>query len=450
MKRWFADGVFRAVVRNASYLGSAKLLAAPLSLLALACAGRGMTPVMFGILMVVHTYATSAGALAKFQTWQFIVRYATPALQRGDTPFARDTIRFAFGLDIASGLFGMAGAMLLLPFLAGQFDLHGQTLLLALLYCTLVPTMSAATATGVLRVLDRFDLIGMQQLATPALRAVGAVTAYFMDLGFIGFVVTWYVADLAGDLVLWVLAARELRRRGMLSAFRPGLFKTARRLPKAWGFVWTTNFGHSLYAAWGPLSNLVVASILGPVAAGLYKIAGTLLDSSSKPADMLSRGFYPEIMRLDPSSRRPWQLGLRVGLLAGLIGMAMVALVVIFGQPLIGLIFGSKYLAAFGLLQVMIWSLMISMASFPLESLLYMVGRQQAALAMRAAATILYLGLLAFLTHRFGLIGAGFAYLLGVLLNAGFMLAPVIASYRRRAGFAGHGDLLRTNGEAGA
>jgi len=438
MKRWFADGAFRAVLRNAGYLGSGKLAGALLGLIALACAGRGLNPVGFGILMVVHTYASTAGALVKFQTWQFIVRYGAPALQRGDRRIARDAIRFAFGLDIASGLVGMVLAMAALPFLARLLEIEGQAFWLALAYCTLVPTMSSATAVGVLRLLDRFDLIGGQQIVTPILRSIGASIAYFGDLGFVGFVVTWYVADIAGDLALWALATRELKRRDMLDAFRPGLFGTARRLPRAWGFVWTTNIAQSINSAWGPLSNLVVAGTLGPVAAGLYKIASTLMDSTAKPANLLSRGFYPEIMRLDPTSKRPWRLGLRVGALAACLGITVILLVTVGGKPVVAFIFGHKYLAAFGLLQIMTLSLAVSTAAFPLESLLYMVDRQRAALAAQTASAIIYLALLYLLTRWFGLNGAGFAFLIGTILTAVLMLIPTIVSYRDRANYRPH------------
>ena len=438
MKRWFADGVFRAVLRNAGYLGSGKLVGALLGLIALACAGRGLTPAMFGVLMIIHVYATGAGALVKFQTWQFIVRYGAPALQRGDKIYARDSIRFAFGLDIASGLIGMVLAMVALPLLADRLDMAGDTLPLAWIYCTLVPTMSAATAVGVLRLLDRFDLIGTQQVVTPILRAIGAAIAYFGHLGFVGFVATWYIADLAGDLVLWAMAARELKRHGMLDAFRPGLFGAARRLPNAWGFVWTTNIAHSIAAAWGPLSNLIVAGTLGPIAAGLYKIASTLMDSTSKPADLLSRGFYPEIMRLDPISKQPWKLGLRVGALSACIGIAVILLVMVGGKPVIGLIFGRKYLDAFDLLRLMAWSLVVSTAAFPLESLLYMVDRQRTALAMQTLSAALYLCLLYALTRVWQLDGAGIAYLVGTVLTGLLMLIPTLISYRDRAQYRPH------------
>ena len=433
MRHWFKDGVFRAVLRNAGYLGSTKLIGAALGLVALVCAGRGLDPVLFGVLTLIHTYATGAGAIVKFQSWQLILRYGAPALLRDEPRTAEDSIRLAFGLDLASGLVGMAAAMAVLPLVAADFGIDHGHLVLAMIYCTLVPTMAAATPTGVLRLLDRFDLLAAQQLATPLLRGTGAAVAFFAHLGFPGFVVAWYVADLAGDLILWGLAVRELRRRGMLGALRPGLLGTARRLPQAWGFVWTTNIATSLGAGWGPISNLIVGGVLGPAAAGLYKIASTLLDSAGKPADLLTKGFYPEIMRLDPASRQPWRLGLRTGLLAGAIGLAVVVLILLGGRPLIGFAFGHRYLPAVPLLDLMMVALTISMASFPLQSLLYMVGRQRAALVAQAAATLLFLGLLAGLAHTFGLEGAGSAYVLGNAALALFMLVPVVSSYRQRA-----------------
>ena len=433
MRHWFADGVFRTVLRNAGYLVSGKLAGAVFSLVAFACAGRALTPAVFGVLMIVHAYAHTAGGLTKFQTWQFIVREGAPALHRGDVARASDAIRFAFGLDIASGLVGMVGAMLLLPWLAARFGIDLATLPLAMVYCTLVPTMSAATPAGTLRILDRFDLIAAQQIVTPVLQAAGAVLSYFGGFGFIGFVATWYLSDLLGDLVLWFYTVRELRRRDMLGALKPGLMGTARRMPGAWGFVWTTNAAHSVFAAWGPLSNLVVAGILGPVAAGLYKIASTLLDSAAKPADLLRRGYYPEIMRLDPRERRPWLLGLRAGLLAGAAGLVIVLLVLVGGKPLIALVFGAKYLAAFDLLRLMAVSLVVAMVAFPLESLLYMAHRQTSALVAQLIAAIGYLALLASLTRSFGLEGAGLAYLAGSLAVALCTLIPTIAAYRRRA-----------------
>lgn len=438
MKHWFSDGTFRAILRNASYLGSGKIGGALLSLVALACAGRALSPALFGALIIVHAYASGVSALVKFQTWQFIVRFGAPALVRGDVGRFRDVTSFSFALDLASGVVGVVAGMALVPFVADWVGIENRYLYLALLYCTLIPIMTAATPTGILRTLDRFDHIAVQEVVTPLLTAIGGGLSYAFGFGFAGFVVTWYVAELVGGLMLWFFAARELQRRDIRHALRPSLFASARRVKGAWDFVWTTNVAHSIWSAWGPLSNVIVGGLLGPVAAGLFKIASTFSESAGKPASFLEKSFYPEIMRLDPASRQPWQLAIRSGLLAGCMGLVMLLVVMVGGLPLISLVFGKRYVEAFDLLQIMAISLVVSTVSFPLESLLYMAGRQRAALVAQGSAALAYGVLLVALIHAFGLIGAGIAYVAGMVMKALFSLIPTLGAYRRRHGLSHH------------
>lgn len=432
MRHWFSDGAFRAILRNASYLGSSKLGGALLGLIALAFAGRALSPVLFGTLAIVHAYAGGVSALVKFQTWQFIVRFGAPALVRNDIDRFRDITGFSFGLDLASGVVGLVAGMVLLPFLANWVGIETGDLYLGFFYCTLIPFITGATPTGILRTFDRFDHIAQQQLVTPFLRAAGSIVVYVGDLGFAGFVVTWYVAELIGSLLLWFFAWRELRRRDIRHAFRPGLFAPARRIKGAWDFVWTTNFAHSIWSVWGPASNIIVGGMLGPAAAGLFKIASTFFDAASKPADFMEKSFYPEIMRLDPASRHPWQLAIRSGLLAGGAGLFVLLLVTVGGEPLIALVFGERYVEAFGLLHIMTASLLISMMSFPLKSLLYMAGRQRSALVAEGLAALAYGLLLVALIHWVGLIGAGIAYAASMFMKALFTLIPTLSAYRNR------------------
>jgi hypothetical protein len=81
MKRWFSDGAFRSILRNAAYLGSGSVASALLGLLALSCAGKGMSPEMFGVLVVIQAYTKAVSDFIKFQTWQFVVQFGTPALE---------------------------------------------------------------------------------------------------------------------------------------------------------------------------------------------------------------------------------------------------------------------------------------------------------------------------------------------------------------------------------
>ena len=68
MKNWFSDGAFRTIIRNGAYLGSSNVVSALLGLIALSCAGKGMTPAMFGVLVIIQSYTK---AISDFINWLF-------------------------------------------------------------------------------------------------------------------------------------------------------------------------------------------------------------------------------------------------------------------------------------------------------------------------------------------------------------------------------------------
>ena len=107
----------------------------------------------------------------------------------------------------------------------------------------------------------------------------------------------WFATDLAGDLYTWFLAVRELRRRELLEGIRPTLKPTT--LPGAWQFAIHINLAISVSTVWGPIARLVVGGLLGPAGAALFRVASSLADSAQKPADLLAKAFYPEVVRMD-------------------------------------------------------------------------------------------------------------------------------------------------------
>ena len=401
IKHWFADGAFRTIIRNSAWLGSSNVVSALLGLLALSCAGKGMTPAMFGVLVIVQSYAKSISDFIKFQTWQLVVQYGTPALTNNNPQQFRNVVSFSFSLDIVSGAVAIVGGIALLPFLSHSLGLDDQSFWLAALYCTLIPSMASSTPTGILRAVDRFDLIAVQQATKPFLRAAGSVVAWYFDFGFAGFVIAWYVSNLVGGTMYWWFAARELRRRNIHNAFKLNLFESARHIKGAWSFVWSTNIAHSIWSARNSCSTVLVGIVLGPAAAGLFKIAMTFFDAAGTPAGLLGKSFYPEVMRLDPRTTRPWLLGV-------------------------------KYLEAYDLIQVMLGAIVISMLGFPQESLLLMAGKQRAFLVAQTIASIGYIVLLFMFCHLFGVLGAAFAYFGGQCLDVALSLIPTLKAFFQR------------------
>ena len=408
MKHWLRDQHFRSLLKNTSYLAVSKAIAAVAGLATLAFAGRGLGVVMFGVLIVIHSYAQAASGLSKFQSWQLIVRYGGDLSNDAGVARFKEATGFAFALDAVSGLAGLLGAVALLPFLGEWFGIPAKYILFALLYCTLLPTMGAATPVGVLRSLDRFDLISWQETTYPIARAVLAGIAWATEAPFEAYLAIWYVTDLGGDLYLWFLAWRELRRRELLDGIRPTL--KPRDLPASWRFAINVNLTGSLAVAWGPIARLIVGGLLGPAAAGLYRVAATLADSAQKPADLLAKAYYPEIVRMDFASKKPWKLMLRGTALATALGALAVLIIVLAGRPLLTGLFGQEFIGAYPILMILILVPMLGVISFPLPPMLLAMDRADAPLKARLAGTIVYFLIVVPATSRFGVSGAAGAF----------------------------------------
>ncbi|HEX8841996.1 MAG TPA: lipopolysaccharide biosynthesis protein [Sphingomicrobium sp.] len=429
MKNWFRDQHFVSLLKNSSYLGASRIVAAVAGIATLAMAGRGLGVVLFGMLVLIQSYAKAASGLSKFESWQLIVRYGGQALTEGRPDEFKTSTGFAFALDVVSGIGGMIIAVLVLPFVGHWFGIPDDQLWLATLYCTMLPTMAAATPTGVLRSLNRFDLISWQGTVSPIGRVILTTAAFVMHAPFAAYVAIWYVTDLSADLFFWFLAWRELRRRGLLQGIRPTLRPTT--LPGAWRFAIHVNLTASVMAAWSPIARLVVGGLLGPTGAAFFRVGSTLADAAQKPADQLAKVFYPEIMRMDVRTKKPWNLMLRAAVFAG--GIALLAILILFvgGRPLVQLLFGKAFLGAYPVLMVLLAVPLMGVLSFPLPPMLYALDRPDAPLKARLVGTAAFFILVAPLSWQFGVVGAAAAFSLGFAATVLTLILQLLGEYRR-------------------
>lgn len=428
MKHWFKDQHFRSLLKNSSYLAASRVVAAIAGLATVSLAAHALGLLLFGALILITSYAKAASGIAKFQSWQLIVRYGARAIH-GEVDDFKTSTGFAFSLDAVSGIAAMLVAVAILPFVAGWVGITPDQLWLAMLYCTLLPTMGAATPTGILRALDRFDQISWQGTVTPISRLVLIVIAFFADAPFAAYVAAWYVTDLGGDLYMWFLAWRELRRRGLMEGIRPTLKPES--LPGAWRFAIHVNLNASVQAAWGPIARVVVGGLLGPAGAALFRAASSLSDAAAKPADLLAKAFYPEVVRMDLSTKKPWNLMLRGTALASVVAILAILVLLIGGQPLIGLMFGKAFLGAYDALVILMLVPFLSVFSFPLPPMLYALDRPDAPVTARLIGTVTFFVLIAPLSWRFGISGAAIALVIGTAATVAVMMWQLAREYAR-------------------
>ena len=428
MRHWFKDQHFRSLLKNSSYLGMSRIVAAAASLATVSLAAHSLGVLLFGALILITSYAKAASGLSKFQSWQLIVRYGGRALY-GDIEDFKTSTGFAFALDAISGIGGMLVAVAILPLVAGWVGIQPDQLWLGMLYCTLLPVIGAATPTGILRALDRFDLISWQGTLTPISRVLLVLIAYFADAPFVAFVAAWFVTDLAGELYLWFLAWRELKRRGLLEGIRPTLKPES--LPGAWRFAIHVNLNASVQAAWGPIARLVVGGLLGPAGAALFRVASALSDSAAKPADLLGKAFYPEIVRMDLTSKKPWKLMFRGTVLASAVAALAILILLFGGKPIVSFLFGKEFLGAYDALVILMVVPFISVFSFPLPPMLYALDRPDGPVTARLVGSAVFFLSIAPLSLSWGVVGAAMAFVLGNVTTVSVMVVQLQREYRR-------------------
>ncbi len=411
LRRWFKEGgVLRRTFGNAGRLLGGKAVAGVLGLACVALAARALGPEQFGALVLIHTYVLVVSGVAKFRSWQAVIRYGAEYTEPGRRGDFQKLIKFTTLLDLGSSVAAALAAVLLAPVVGRWIGWDSETTSLAVTYGWLILFMVEATPTGVLRLFDRFNLLAFQSTITPFLRFLGVVVVFFSGAGLAEFLVVWFAAA-AGRLALLVMGWAELHRQNMIAGM--GKDFTALTAPHKglWKFVWYSNFNASLGLTLGHVTTLVVGSVLGAADAGLFKIAREFSSVLGKPAQLLTQAIYPDLSKLwsGGDRRSAGKLVVRSGLVAGAGATGVLVLIVLTGEALLSLVVGNAFLGAYGVMVFLVSAKAISVFGFSLAPAMYAMGRPGLLLRINVITTLMYLPLLIGLLDVMGRTGAGAA-----------------------------------------
>jgi len=412
--RWFEDGIFRRIFRNASLLLGGRATTGLLGLGTLSLSAHGLGAQKFGVLVLVQTFVQMIAALITFQSWQAVIRYGAMSLENNDTRALQNLIKFTTLLDFSGGILGTVLGWCAAPLVGPLVGWSPDVVAAAQPYSLLVLFTMVATPTGLLRLFDRFDLLAAQTIVTPLLRLIGITAAAILHAPFWAYLVAWFVAGAAGGAVLAFLGWREAFRRGHLSGFDFSLIGIVAPHPGIARFAIASSLNASLQVVTGQMSVFLVGLLAGPTAAGLFMVGREVATALSGPAELLNQSVYPEFARL--GSRGRWKdfatLVLRGGAFAGMGGLIMFTLTAAFGDTFIDVFFGPSFAGAYLPLVLLVAAAGLSICGFPMDPALYAMGRPGISLRINTTVIVaIYLPLLVILTRDFGPSGAGGAML---------------------------------------
>lgn len=387
--------VFARMGRNLAWLLGGRGFQAVASLLYLGLAARTLGPAHFGEFTLVLAYGQAIANIAQFQSWQTVIRYGTMHIASG----RRDRLGRLLGLttlfDVGGAILGAAVAGAGVALAAGWLDWDMIERQRAAWFGVALLLSIGATPTGMLRLVDRFDLTTYCQAVGPLVRLAGAILAWTTDGGVGLFLIAWAAAALLQHAATWAAALLWTGLPLMIGPRRAAIAPRENR--GIWRFTLTTTAAGTVGLLGEQLATLAIGGAAGAAAAGGFRIASKIARALAKPIQIAARVLYPELARLHASADLATldHVMARVSRYAVGLSLAVIVVALAAGGLLIDLLAGPAYGFARDMLIVMAFGVAIDLSGFALEPLLIAHGRAGLVLTIRVAGVIV-LGLLLF------------------------------------------------------
>lgn len=418
------------VFKNFGVVLRGRGIAAVFNMIALALMANALSPVDFGLVVLLHTYVLAIRGFLNFRTFESIVKYGVPLHANGDNDALRKLLRITTSVDVVSSvvatLLGIAAASI-----TGKF-LHwdSQMVTIAAVYSLTLLTTATGTPNGVLRLYDRFDVLGIWYTISPGIRLFGVVIAWFLDAGMLVFVCIWAAAFVLENCWIYLRGHREVHRHMSESIWRGFRWQELRETtPEFRHFMGVIYWQTNVDLLPKHLAVLLAGSLLGPAGAGMFRLANDFSTILSKPGLMLREVLFPDLSRMLHNKEAGFhELGFRAVKIAGASGLLMVILSIPLGAPILGII-GQDYIPAAPLMTLMLLAATFELAGSPLRAAAYALGGAGTVLRIYALSSFIYLSLFYVFTPPLGLIGPGVAASIGGALTLSRLLY-LVRKYR--------------------
>lgn len=404
-------------LRNAALIVGSRLVFGLLNLATNALVVKFFGLADLGLVVLLQAYIRLFSDLIKFDTWQAVLSFGAPLQEKKDDHTFRRLIGFTLSLDIVCLAVAVIGAILFIPFAIDIFKWPEEVAEFAPYFAISILFLLQGTPNGVLRYIDRVDVLAWQFALNATIRFVGVLLAIIWDGSVFHIVLAWFAANVLSGLLPMIFCFLELSARKLMPIFNVKWREANALFERIWRFMIMTNASNILTLVYEGGSVMVAGLLIGPSGAATLQIAKQFAAAISKTNQVLGPLISPEFARL--AAMKDWllfrklikrQLLITFGVLAVLatILFATLGLIIdaIYGAEL------SEYLALF---QLLIFASLFTIVTFSFEPAVLAANRPHYILWLKTAAVALYIATTALL----------FAHLEIYAFGLGFLIAQI-------------------------
>jgi len=401
----------RSVLANFWVLIRGRGAAAVMAFGATALMARALGPVEFGMVVLMQTYVMLIRALFDFGSVDALVRFGVPAHDISDKHTLARLIKVCRRVDKQACIAATLLAFTIAPFAGPSMGMNQLHVITLMGYSLVLLTTQTGTAAGILRLYDRFDILGLQMTIAPTIRFLGAVFAWWLNASLLVFAIIWASAYAAENIyMLW--QAKHKYNIQMKTELTGVSFKNAKLsdFDGLKNFLWVSYWQSNLDVLPKHITTIFIGYLLGPAEAGLLRLARELSSTLAKPAVLIRQVVFADLTRSWQEDTQAFHLvAYRTAILGGVLGSLFGLTSYFFGEYLLGSLLGNEFVGANDVLTLLIIAASLDLAASPIRSALYAMGKAARALQIHMVFTVIYLLMLIALTHNLGLIGAGLA-----------------------------------------
>lgn len=339
--------VYRRLARNSAYLAGGTAASALFMMLAAVLNARALTAREFGLLVLFQSATMMLATVMSFSTQQPVIKLGSSALADGDLQGLGRIIGLGLLFDALAAIVAAALGFGFLAVGREWLGIDHEQLGNAVLFAGSLLFTGYLTANGIFRLLNRFGLLSVLQAGCAAVLLAATGILYASGAPFQAYCWTWaifFALNAQVPLVVGLLLAREagipvrLSRRKMT----PG------EIPTFLAYCWTTWGVATVEGLRSNGDSLLVGAMVSVEAAGIYNVAKQLAGALRKANAIYASAMFPEVSALSAhgETEDASRVRRRILWISLLVGGVAIAAALLAGRPVLGLLFGQRFEAA--------------------------------------------------------------------------------------------------------
>jgi len=414
MIKYLNSKIFKRIFANAGILVSGSVISSLIGLISFALIARVLGTKLFGMLALVQAYAVIIDKLINFQSWQALIKYGTDSFEKKNYDEFKKLISFGFSLDFSTAILativGVTFPYLFGPLIGWQSD----KIMMASVFSTIIIFNIEGTPTAILRIFNRYKPFAYKAMFTSLTKVILVMVGFFLKLNLWYFIIITMVSLVFGYLYLLIAGIKTLKKyTSDTNIFTiKYLFSMNENFSGIWSYIWTTNLHGSVRMVSSHLDIIIIDSILGSVATGLYQIVKQFSQIFNRISQPLYKAIYPELSKLWANNNKPEFKNVikRFSLLGLIFGMSVWFVFLFFGKKIILITVGESYITSYSVLIWYFLGVVISVATFPVTPAFLAIGLPKVPFYTLIISTSIYLSSLYLSLKIWGINGAGYSY----------------------------------------